>query len=240
MAFSHGKSAVIYTNGYNLTGYLKQFSASGSADVAETTVFGAQSKSYIAGQKDASLSAEGLFDGSADAVDQVLNAALGASSDSIWTWFPAGAAAVGDDGYGFSAIETGYEISSPVGDVVSVTAEAQSNTGLERVDLLHVLAARTVDGTGTALDNTASSSNGAAAYLQVTAAAGTTPSITVKVQHSSDNVAWTDLITFDAVTAANKAQRKAVTGTVNRYVRVTWTITGTSPSFTFAVAVNRK
>jgi len=66
-----------------------------------------------------------------------------------------------------------------------------------------------------------------------TAAAGT---VTVKVQHSSDNLTYADLITFSNVTAAG-AQRATVTGTVNRYTRVTYT--ATSGTATFVVGFGR-
>jgi len=61
----------------------------------------------------------------------------------------------------------------------------------------------------------------------------------VRIQHSVDGSAWVDLVPFTAVTVANRAQRLAVTGTVNRHVRSQWTITGTTPSFTFHAAFGR-
>lgn len=239
MAVKHGKDARVYVNGYDLSGYFNQFGISGKADAVETTTFGAIAKSYIAGQKDATVSAEGIFDGATGAVDQVLSQALGSNS-SIWTYWPQGETAVGDDGYGCDAIETTYEVTSPVDGVVAVSAEAQSKTGPERVDSLHPLATRTATGNGSSHDNGAATSNGGVAYLHVTAASGTSPSLTVNVQHSTDNATWVDLITFTAVTAGNQAQRVAVSGTVNRYVRATWTISGTSPSFTFSASFGRK
>ncbi len=239
MAFKHGSKAKVYANGYDLSGFLKQFSVSAKADAHEASTFGDTAKDYIAGLKDATLSAEGVYDGATGAIDAILEAALGDDS-SIWTYFPQGESAVGDDGYGFDAVTTGYEVSTPVNDVAVISTEAQGKTGAERVDSLHPLGAETVTGNGTSLDNTASSTNGGAAYLQVTAASGTTPSLTVKIQHSTDNSTWVDLITFTAVTAANQAERKAVTGNVNRYIRATWTISGTGPNFTFSVAFGRK
>lgn len=90
---------------------------------------------------------------------------------------------------------------------------------------------------GADLDNGASSAFGAQAYLQVTAFTGT--DATVKVQHSADNSTWSDLITFTQVTAAPASQRLAVSGTVDRYVRVSTVTTGGFTSATFAVAFAR-
>lgn len=103
-----------------------------------------------------------------------------------------------------------------------------------RAVVLRPWEAQTASGTGTAVDEGASSANGGAAYLHVTAASGTTPTLAVKVQHSADNLTFTDLITFSTATGP-MVQRLAIGGTVQRYVRVVWTIGGTSPSFTFLV-----
>jgi hypothetical protein len=69
--------------------------------------------------------------------------------------------------------------------------------------------------------------------LNVTAASGTTPSLTVNVQTSQDNATWSTIASFPAATAVGTS-RKVFNG-VDRYTRATTTITGTTPSFTFGV-----
>lgn len=71
------------------------------------------------------------------------------------------------------------------------------------------------------------------ASLSVSAASGTTPSLTVTLQTSEDGATWRTLQAFAAATGAS-AQRLAASG-LDRYVRASWAITGTTPSFTFAV-----
>jgi hypothetical protein len=70
--------------------------------------------------------------------------------------------------------------------------------------------------------------------LNITAVSGTTPSMTVNVQTSEDGSTWTAVASFAAATAVS-TQRKVFTG-LDRYARVTWTISGTTPSFTFSVS----
>lgn len=70
--------------------------------------------------------------------------------------------------------------------------------------------------------------------LAVTAVSGTTPSLTVVLEHSPDNATWSTHSTFTAATAAG-TQRKVAAG-LDRYIRCSWTITGTTPSATFSVA----
>lgn len=70
--------------------------------------------------------------------------------------------------------------------------------------------------------------------LSVTAASGTTPSMTVTVENSADGSTWYSAGTFAAKTTVS-SERKSFSG-LDRYVRATWAITGTTPSFTFSVA----
>lgn len=234
--FTHGKSAKVFANGYDLSSYLNSYSVAGEADTAEVSTLGASAKSYIAGMKDATFSAEGFFAGlTASDIDTRIAAQLGTTT--VWTVVFNDA--VGASGYGVRAIDTSYEVGAEIGGAVAVTVEGQSTVGQEAVRVLHALGAETATGNSASVDNAVSTSNGAAAYLHVTAASGTTPSLTVKVQHSADNSTWVDLTTLNAVTSSNSYQRKTVTGTVNRYLRAYFTITGTTPSFTFHLSAAR-
>lgn len=70
--------------------------------------------------------------------------------------------------------------------------------------------------------------------LTVTAATGTSPSLTVNVQTSPDSTIWTTLGSFTAATAAG-SEEKVFTG-LDRYVRGQWAApTGTTPSFDFTL-----
>ena len=239
MSFVHGSGGRLYVNGFDLSAFLKSVSGSEEVETHDSTTLGATAKAYLPGLVDATLSAEGLFSGAAGATDAVLSAAFYGRTPVLWNWLPAGGTD-GAFGYGLSAISTSYEIDTPVDDLVSVTAEAQSNVGLERTQVLHPLTARTATGNGVSRDHGAASAAGGVGYLQVTAASGTTPNLVGEIQHSVDNSVWVDLVTFAAVTAANNAQRLTVAGTVNRWTRATWAITGTTPSFTFFAAFDRK
>lgn len=70
--------------------------------------------------------------------------------------------------------------------------------------------------------------------LGVTAASGTTPSMTVTVETSPDNSTWTSLGSFSAATAVG-SQAKVFSG-CDRYVRANAAISGTTPSFTYSVS----
>ena len=242
MAFIHGKGAAIVHGANPLTSFLNDGSISQDIETAETTAFGAAggAKTYIVGLRDATLSASGMFDGAADAVDEVLQASIGSDSLAPVLFAQSGITA-GDRCYILQAKTTSYEVSAPVGDVVSVSYDAQADGGTDDAILLTDLAAITATGNGSSQDNGASTADGGIGQLHVTA--NTMDNNTVfKVQHSADNSTWADLATFTTVaTTVTTSERLTVASgtTVNRYLRAEYTASGTG-SITFTMAFARR
>lgn len=242
MPFIHGKDAAIVHGATALTSFLNDGSVSQDIETAETTVFGSAggAKTYIVGLRDATLSASGLFDGAANAVDDVLQASIGSDTLAPVLFAQSGITA-GNRCYIMQAKTTSYEVSAPVGDVVSVSYDAQADGGTDDAILLTALAAVTATGNGSSQDNTTSTANGGVAQLHVTANSMNNNTI-FKVQHSADNSTWVDLATFTTVaTTVTTSERVTVaTGTtVNRYLRANYTASGTG-SITFTMAFARR
>lgn len=241
MAFVHGKGTSVLLNAFDLSAYLNSADQTISVETAETTTFGSSSKSYVAGLRDGTVSLSGFFDGAANAVDSVISTALGSATSSVLSVADEGLT-IGNRALIVQAIDTSYQITGAVGDVVSISAEFQADgtgtggSGQYRGVVLSTLATQT--GTGptslTAVDNTSGTANGLVANLHVTSNAA---SLTVKIQHSTDNVTFTDLVTFTTL-AGTGTEHKITTGTVNRYLRVQWS--GTAGSRNFAVFAARK
>lgn len=240
MAAGHGKDTAVHVNGRNMSTYLQGANVELSAQVEDATVMSSAAEKLHGGLYSGGLSAKGLFDGATAAADQIFNAALISSSQSLIVAWIIGETAVGAIGYAMRARATQYKNTSPVSGLVACALSARADEGVERVKTLHPLAAETIATNGTTLDDTASTTAGAAAYLTVTAFTGT--SITVKVQDSADGTTWADVtsMAFTAASAAGTSERVATsaTATIRRYVRVTWT--GTFTSATFSVAFARK
>jgi hypothetical protein len=240
--FRHGKNTLVLLDGYDVSSYFKESTTSRSIETSETTSFGSSAKTYIVGLKDGTLSLSGMFDGSTNAIDSIFNTITGSATDSIVTVGLEGST-IGTMAHMVGVQEISYEVTSPVADVVTVSAEFQANGGL---DSGRVLAPATVVTTATttnntSVDNAAATTNGGVGHVHVTANAnnGTT---TIKVQHSTDNSTWVDLITFSTVattvTAARRVEVAAGT-TVNRYLRAQITTAGTG-SITTSVAFARR
>lgn len=241
MAFIHGKSAIVLHNDQNLSQYFNDASTSRSIETAETTAFGASAKTYIVGLQDGTISLSGMFDGAANAIDAEMTAIIGTNDGSIVTIAVGGSLAIGERVLSAGGELTSYEVTSPVGDVVSANAEIQVDGGIGNGISLHALSAETATGSGTSHDGTASSANGGVAQLHVTANTMNN-NTTFKVQHSADNSTWADLATFTVVaTTITTAERITVASgtTVNRYLRSSWTASGTG-SVTFHINFARR
>jgi len=104
--------------------------------------------------------------------------------------------------------------------------------------VLHPATARTTSGTGT-ITYVGDVSSGQKAYaaLHVIAASGSSPTLDVAVQSDGDSSfgSPTDRITFSQASAVG-AEWKSASGAISdSYWRVSYTIGGSSPSFTFVV-----
>ena len=222
--FIHGKNAVVYQDGNDLTGYLRSLSNSAEVETAESTTFSDDDKTYITGMGDATLSAEGLFDAT---FDGDVNAITGSGTKSVWSVYPGGDVA-GSSGRGYSLDITSAERTAEVGDVVMISLEGQSSVGTERIVSHHALASRSTSGTAAVIDNGASSASGGVGYVHMTAGGGT---LVIKVQASADNSTYADLVTLGTITPSAKVFRTQVTGTVNRYTRLVYTVTSGTATF---------
>lgn len=95
-------------------------------DTAETTAFGATSKSYIVGLRDATISISGLWDAT---VDGYIIGTEPATRTFIFG--PAGSTS-GYVKYTGECILTNYAVSNPVGDVVTYSIDLQCTGGVTR------------------------------------------------------------------------------------------------------------
>lgn len=233
--FTHGLNTRLYLGGSDVSEFFKSASVDASKDTVETTAFGSTSKSYISSLRDATASLEGMFDGTASVgSDAILRATLESPNNAAFAMFSEGDAA-GKFGFGLYGIQTAYAISGSTDDVVQASAEIQSTTGAER--LVSVAGKQSVAATGplASVDNGAATTTGGVGYLFVFVP-GT--SVTVKLQDSTDNSTWTDLLTFTAATSA-QAQRLTVAGTVKRYLRANVTALSGGPA-TIMLAAGRE
>lgn len=231
-----GASAKVYASGWDLTSHFNGYSPEMSAELKDKTVFGKTFRCRQPTMRDGKLSLEGFFDGVADAAPDYLLSAIG-GENKVWNVMPDGDT-FGSVGYGMLANVSKVGTNQVTDDLVKLTADAESNCGIELVTSLRALAAATGTGNGATHNNSAATTYGASAYLQVMDFQGT--DITISIRHSTDNFASdnTELLAFAQVTSDNQAERDEATGTVKQYSRIL--IAGTFTTVTFAVFLHRK
>ena len=228
MSFVHRKSAKVLVGQYDQSAFFNNADISWEVDTPESTVFGNDDRTYIAGLRNASMSFSGFWSmTSSNAPDAVVPGQLAATAATKITFAPEGLS-FGNITYAGQARYTNYSIANPVDGIVGITLDTQITGRLSRGYSLHNLTAVTSDGNTGSHDLAAGSSSGGVAYLHVTAITlPATCQLIVSVQDcaTTDGV-WADLTNFTTISCSvAMSDRQTVAGNVDRYVRAEWDFT---------------
>lgn len=242
--FIHGKSAQILLNEYDVSSFLNEIAPSGSMDMADVTTFGNNDHVMAPGLGDGGFDAMGFFSLSVSPnifLEQIFAALEGIALVPIISGAPEGFA-IGKRVYMVQGHEVKHELNQKVDAFIVNKASFRANDGFDFGISLHDQTAAEVSSTNSAsVDNLAATNNGGVGFLHVTGTFGSSPTLTVKIQHSTDNSAWVDLITFTALTAITKERIVIAPGTqVRRYLRATSAIGGGSPQLFFNASFARR
>lgn len=137
MAFVHGKGAAFKIDNaagtlQTLTAFLDSADMSHTVDTAETTTMGAEAKTYLSGQSDATLTISGKYDSTASTgPDVTLQGLIGLEASSTFEYGPEGST-TGKIKYTGECFLTEYAVSAPVGDVVAFTASFQATGAITK------------------------------------------------------------------------------------------------------------
>ncbi len=233
MAFVHGKDGKVMINDSELSGDIRKWSVTYKRNLADTTALQDSGTKSIPGLHEGTMKIEGHFNSSAGRINDVItdsanlgvDTTIGVDNDLLVTVLPEGDT-IGKPAL-FSANDVeNYEVESEVDDRVSFTIEGEADGMVDMGVSQKVLGTQAPGTTNQAsVDNGLATANGGAAILHTTAVSGGGNSV-VKIQHSVDNSAWVDLITFTTVTAIGSERKELAQGTtVNRYTRMTATNT---------------
>lgn len=129
--FKHGKNAYFALDGtaaslVDISDTLNEITMPREVETAETTAFGDADKTYITGLADATVSLSGMLDASVDTTiaGNIANLKSGSVSSLSFEYGPSGSVS-GQPKLSGEALITSYELSSPVGDVVTYSLELQ-------------------------------------------------------------------------------------------------------------------
>lgn len=246
MAKYGSANCVLLIDGYDVLGVTTQLDHTVEAVTEETTALGDSWPVHeYANMKKASLTQDGFYDAAAGSSNAALNEKQGTARVVV---FGFEGNTVGKRFSGYSgAMQADYKRIAARGELHKASASYQGSGIVEDGLIIHEHATEGAAGNTTdeQVDGgagNAPSSAGASGYLQVSALTlGGYTNVVVKLRDSPDDITYSDLITFTAVTAAPAAQRATVTGDVDRYVAAAWAYTGagTGQSVKFLVGLVR-
>lgn len=229
-----------WLDGYKLTPLASEVTPSIEYETIEAGAYNNPVKQYLCGRGEGSIDFSGLFDSTTDGATHEALKQVGIDKVAGIAYGNNAAPAQGDIACGMPVHQASYNVSADLDGTIAAKAALKSvGTPLEWGVLLANLTAVSVDGNTASIDDGAASSAGASAYLFVSGVSAADTCL-FKVQHSTNNSTWVDLITFTLDGSAIDAERLEVSGTVNRYVRVLYDVTGTAVDIDFAVIFCRK
>jgi len=142
-------------------------------------------------------------------------------------------------GYPFVGFEgtfsSDYEVVAELGNLQKANVTYTMSGSRSAGEITQPLATKTADWntTSTPVDNAASSASGGVGFLQCTAASGFSAFVGT-LKDSADDVTYSSLIAFTDNVSAPFAERKTVSGTVERYIAFDGNVTGTGSITVFA------
>jgi hypothetical protein len=228
------RSDTLVYNG-SLSSKLTTVTVGTEVNMHDCTTLADTAQRYLAGQANGSVQLDGWVDAGVGAA-HILYSLLNSLGGPTPITHGAQGLAHGSHVMVCQANEASFEVGTETNGVANFKMGWQPDGSVASGVSLHALTAETIDGNGTTFDRgiVTSSANGAIANLHVTAFSGLTNCV-FTVEDSANDSAWSTIGTFTTVTAA-AAQTLFIAGTVRRYVRCVWNVTGTG-SITFNVSL---
>lgn len=236
MAFTLGNTSRILANTKAVTSTIAGWNVAHQRAGSEVTTMLDGGARYVPGLMSGTLTLRGPQDSTGQDLHSQINAATGVDNALLVTVLPYGTA-IGQFAITVLGDVSEHAIDAAVSDATGFTMTAVADESVDMGFIVHALAAETVDGNGTTVDRGVGSATtgGGVAVIHATAFTGLTGAV-IKIQHSTDNSVWADLVTFTNLTAVGAERKFLAPGvTVNRYVRAVTDVTGTG-SVTFLVA----
>jgi hypothetical protein len=223
------KTNTILSNGYNLAAALKTFDPSWETEAIDKTALATGDREFELGFESAEINAEGFWESdrtNLNKIHDILSAALDSRATQRLTAFLQDYA-FGGDCFMLDGSIMNYAPPMQVNAVILANAKWRSNNGMcvGKGYISQASAATTI--TSSSIDNGAASTRGGLLHAHLDNNAAT--SVAVKMQHSTDDSTWVDLVSITTMTGANYdsgSASVAVGTTIRRYTRAVAVISG--------------
>lgn len=231
-------NAKVWLGKYDVSGDVNAVAISYGADIQDATTIGDTSRVRRPGLKTFAMQLDGFVNPGAGLADEGFNSFVGASDTPVVIGPLTGAD--GELAFASTLELASYTPGGAVGEMYAFSASGEGSGDLVRGTLMHN-ATRTATGTGASRQlGAVSATQKLYAGLVVTEASGTNPTLAVTVQ-SAALVGFgtpSTRITFSTANAATAQWATPVSGAItDQFWRVSYTIGGTNPSFSFVVFI---
>lgn len=238
MTFRHGTGAKFYYHTLDFTDYVEEVDPAFERELAEYAPLSASWKSSLPGLRSATISLSGLYDSTADKMAATAWAVFDGTTVRPFAYLPDGDA-ISNVAYCGESLVSSENIPAS-NDVLRFPVAVIGTDHFDRCAVLHTLSEETETEAESSLDGVAASNYGCVAYL-LCSAVSASDTLDVKLEHSTNNSDWDDLLTFTQLAAAGSEVKTVAAGaaSVRQYVKVSWTIAGADTAMTFFVAWHR-
>jgi hypothetical protein len=227
----------VLLGGFDLSSLINSLALEQGQEVRDAATLTDNTRVQLPGLKTVAASLAGYFD-TVGGIDEELFDRVGLA-DAPLTYLASGAVE-GDVAYSFLALLAEYSPGATIGDVLAfaATAEAASGDGLVRGTLMHN-AQRTTSADGTARQlGAVADGQKLFGALHVIAGSGAAPTLDIIVESDTDSgmAGATTRMTFVQQIGVGFEWPTPIAGPIgDDWWRVSWTLAGGSPDFTFTI-----
>tara|TARA_R110002020_G_scaffold11164_3_gene42327 strand:- start:296 stop:1030 length:735 start_codon:yes stop_codon:yes gene_type:complete len=234
MAKSSGLGQALFVQGYDISTDVSTLDGAGyNQEMLDITGIDKSAAERVAGRLESTITINGWFDNADDKAHEAYTVSNKLPTGDRAVTYLLGTA-ISEPSLFLNAKQANYDITNSPGSALATTAMFSSTASVSGFDgiafgvMLDVPTIYSSTTNGTTVDQSASSAAGSVACLQFISGSSVS-SLVAKVQHSSDGGSWSDIITFSTISANTPtAEIVSMEGTVNRYVRVQYTLSGTN------------
>lgn len=225
----------LWINEYEFSGDTTSAQVSTTAETIDTTAFQDEGRTSIGAIPEMTITHSGhLTIHDTDSVEAELQAYVTSGTATV-------ALGIGTNTAGYpckvlpDAVVSSFEINAPVDGLLTIDGAGWVSSTGHQSGLNVFYGTISATGAQTSVDFGSAGSSGGNAYVIVKSITGGATNATIDIESSSDDAAFASegTATFSAV----GTQAVAMTGTVNRYIRINCTSLGTATSFAVAVIV---
>lgn len=229
-----GRNTAFAIEQFDISNNFNEYKFKRDANLIDATGFGQRTSYDLAGVQKSTLDLKGFYTPGQGNIDNIMHVRFGQDADVVLALAPNGWTAL-NPLLMLPTVMIKYDLHTKLKDAVMLDAEFATRGAVDNGYILSdPRTFITATGASSVLDQTTafgSTTAGATAQMHLFSAAGTTPGITVKVQHSATaGGTYTDLFTFNAATAAGVQRMVIDPGTtILPCIKASWTVTGTLP-----------